>query len=300
MRILVVGSSGFLGQYFCEQFQGDQLFQLQRLAPESNQYALTSSVTSAIIHESKIQEVLLKAIKLAEPHVILNCIAITSSEKCEGNPEEAYFVNAEIPLILARFAKTFGAKLVQISTDAVFGQNGSKFSLHNLPSPKSVYGKSKLRGEVNVMRENNTNLIVRTNFYGCSARRTALFDYFYGRLKHGSQVVGFTNQIFSPLYVEDLVLNLMSVIIENVQGIIHMGGRQIFSKYDFGLEILKQLNLDSALIIPSEYQNSSERPYRNLDISLNSESSKKYIKSDSGLQFGISKAIRRARDSRYD
>jgi dTDP-4-dehydrorhamnose reductase len=172
--------------------------------------------------------------------------------------------------------------------------------LTDLPLPKSVYGKSKLCGEINVLQENNKNLIVRTTFYGRSTRRSTLFDYFYDKLLHGNQVVGFTNQFFSPMYIEDLALNLMNAINENVSGIIHMGGAQIISKYDLALEISNQLNLKSGLVIPSEYQNSKHKPYRSLDLSLNSESSWKYVKFDFGLEFGISRSLQRSKELNYD
>jgi dTDP-4-dehydrorhamnose reductase len=102
------------------------------------------------------------------------------------------------------------------------------------------------------------------------------------------------------MYIEDLVLNLINALRENADGIIHMGGSQIISKYDFGLEVSKQLNIDSNFVIPSEYQNSFEKPYRNLDISLNSKTSGDYIRFDTDLESGIGKAILRARDSKYD
>ena len=300
MRILLVGSSGFLGQYFAEILKGKDDFHLQRLIPESTLFSLTTSTSTISINGTSIQEIFQKAIQLVKPEIVINCIAATSAERCEKNPEEANFVNAEIPLVLAQLCNTFNAKMVQISTDAVFGQIGTCFGLSDLPSPKSIYGKSKFRGEINVMQENNKNLVVRTNFYGRSARRTSLFDYFYAKLKNGNYAVGFTNQIFSPMYIEDLVLNLINALRKNADGIIHMGGSQIISKYDFGLEISKQLNIDSNFVIPSEYENSSEKPYRNLDISLNSKMSEGYIRFDTDLESGIRKAILRARDSKYD
>lgn len=300
MRILLVGSSGFLGHYFREILKSKDEFHLQRLNHESTRFILTSATSTSSINGTSMQEIFQTTFQRVKPEIVINCIAFTSAERCEKNPKEAYFVNAEIPLILARLSNTFNAKLVQISTDAVFGQIGTCFGLNDLPSPRSIYGKSKLLGEINVRQENSKNLIVRTNFYGHSARRTTLFDYFYNKLKNRTHAVGFTNQIFSPMYIEDLVLNLINALRKNAEGIIHMGGAQIFSKYDFGLEISKQLDIDSDFVVPSEYHNISEKPYRNLDISLDSKMSQDYICINTDLKSGIKKAISKARDSKYD
>ena len=114
MRILVVGSSGFLGQYFGEILKGKDDFHLQRLIPESTLFSLTTSTSTISINGTSIQEIFQKAIQLVKPEIVINCIAVTSAERCEKNPEEANFVNADIPLLLAQLCNTFNAKMVQI------------------------------------------------------------------------------------------------------------------------------------------------------------------------------------------
>lgn len=300
MRILVIGSSGFLGRCFTETLPAANTFALQRLNSESSQFILSTQMSVTHLKKNTLDKVFLQAILLAKPEVVINCIALTSAEKCENNPNEAYFVNAEIPFMLAKITSQLNMKIIQISTDAVFGQTGSSFSLTDKPVPRSIYGKSKLLGEINVLQANLEHLIVRTNFFGNSLGRKTLFDYFYDRLVINEYAIGFTNQIFSPMYIEDLVLNLIRAIKLGVGGTIHMGGKDIITKFNFGVEIARQLGVDQKFIVAEEYQNSPNKPFRNLNISLDSVSSEKIIRDNSDLENGIKRAISSREKMKYD
>ena len=102
-----------------------------------------------------------------KPHVVINCAAYTDVDGCETNVDTAMQVNGEGVAFLAMVSREIGAKLVQVSTDYVFdGSKGSPYVEDDLPRPLSVYGESKLAGELNAAF-NPDHLIVRTQWlYG--------------------------------------------------------------------------------------------------------------------------------------
>jgi dTDP-4-dehydrorhamnose reductase len=291
-KILITGAGGFLGSYLSSFSRLNEITSLQRTVRESDAYLLRlANNEKQIIENQNFQKIIENAILSTRCSIIINCIANTSAERCEIEPDKAFYANAEIPLLISQIANDYGVKVVQISTDAVFGQSGENFSTRDKPVPKSIYGRTKLSGEENVLKTNPQNLIVRTNFFGSYKPKTTLFNYFFNNLVEKNPVIGFTNQIFTPMYIEDLVLNLFNLAISQESGIFHMGGNFTISKYDLAIEIARCLNLPESLVIPKVYTNDPKGPTRNLNISLNSTGSEKYILSKSSLTQGVSKAI---------
>jgi dTDP-4-dehydrorhamnose reductase len=99
------------------------------------------------------------------PTCIIHCAAITNVDWCEDHPEEAEQVNVQASSYLAELARELGAGFVYVSTDAVFDGERGNYSENDQPAPQSVYAKSKLRGEQEVLRRHSSPLILRVNIY---------------------------------------------------------------------------------------------------------------------------------------
>jgi len=290
-KILVAGAGGFLGSYL-SQFNGDvEISSLRRAERDTNSHLLIFNGKRTILDNSDFKKTIENAFEITNCEMVINCIANTSAERCELEPEDAFYVNSIIPLLFSESALNFKIKVVQISTDAVFGQTGSYFTPDTSPRPKSIYGKSKLAGENNVSSTNPNNLIIGTNFFGSYKYKTTLFNYFYSNLVNNNPVIGFTNQIFTPMYIEDLVSNIFNLATSNESGIFHMGGDFTISKYDLAIEIAECLGIPKTLVIPREYSNAPKGPTRNLNISLDSSKSSQFIINNSTLAQGVRKAI---------
>jgi dTDP-4-dehydrorhamnose reductase len=85
------------------------------------------------------------------PKYIVNASAYTAVDKAEGDSDKAYAINAHAPALLARYATQNGAWLFHYSSDYVFDGSGSHARSEDAAvAPLSVYGKSKLEGEIAV------------------------------------------------------------------------------------------------------------------------------------------------------
>ena len=101
----------------------------------------------------------------ASPHVIVNAAAYTAVDKAESEPDEARRINAEAVGVLAEEASRTGAWLVHYSTDYVFdGTKPAPYVEDDATRPLSVYGASKLEGEIAIRDSHDRHLIFRTSW----------------------------------------------------------------------------------------------------------------------------------------
>jgi dTDP-4-dehydrorhamnose reductase len=198
---------------------------------------------------TKINDVLLK-IRELKPEVIVNAAAFTNVDGCESEPDLAYQVNCLGPRNLAIAAEEVGAALVHISTDYVFGGNGTKpYREYDVVNPQSVYGKSKLDGEILVRNNCRRHYIIRTawlfGIHGNNFVRTML------RLAKEREVLTVVNdQLGSPTYSFDLATALAELIETPNYGTYHLTNSGTCTWLGFTKEILKQAGFEHIKVEP--------------------------------------------------
>lgn len=95
----------------------------------------------------------------------IHCAAITSPDVCEDQPDLAWRVNAEAPGLIAAECQRRGAALIHLSTDYVFGGEGSTPLTESDPTaPVSLYGQTKLAAETAVLQACPTALVARVSW----------------------------------------------------------------------------------------------------------------------------------------
>jgi dTDP-4-dehydrorhamnose reductase len=95
--------------------------------------------------------------------VVVNASAYTAVDRAESERALAFKVNGEAPGMIAAEAGRRGLAMVHISTDFVFdGEASAPYSEEDPPNPLSVYGASKLAGELTVADANPRHVVLRT------------------------------------------------------------------------------------------------------------------------------------------
>ena len=95
-------------------------------------------------------------------------------------------------------------------------------------------------------------LVLRVNFYGWSiSGKRSLAEFFANNMAEKNQVKGFTDVVFCPMMVLDLVDTILEANEKGLNGLFHCVGPEIMSKYDFGMAIANQFEFDPALISPA-------------------------------------------------
>ncbi len=110
-------------------------------------------------------DVLRKTVAEIRPDIIVNPAAFTQVDKAESEPELAEKINSVAPGILAEEAKKIGALLIHFSTDYVYSGEGQRPWKETDPTaPLNIYGKTKLKGEGNILETAADHIILRTSW----------------------------------------------------------------------------------------------------------------------------------------
>ena len=153
MRILLTGRSGQVGS------------ELQRILSMVGEITATNRNELDLSKPDQIRN----TVRHFRPELIVNAGAYTAVDKAESEPEIARAVNGIAPGILAEEARTVGAALIHYSTDYVYsGEARAKPYLEtDSTDPASVYGKTKLEGDLAIEKSGVPHLIFRTSWiYG--------------------------------------------------------------------------------------------------------------------------------------
>jgi dTDP-4-dehydrorhamnose reductase len=153
LKILLLGKNGQIG------------WELQRsLAPLGELIALDRH-SSELCGDLSDLPSLVNTIRQVRPDVIVNAAAHTAVDKAESEPDLARALNALAPGVLAQEAAKLNVLLVHYSTDYVFDGSGTRPWLEtDTPAPLSVYGRSKLEGELAIKSSGANHLIFRTSW----------------------------------------------------------------------------------------------------------------------------------------
>ena len=282
---LVTGASGFLGSNFGAMRHQGHYVALTR--SDQIPTGFESHVVADLVNEDQLT----RAVEITRPDYILHAAALASHEECEQNPGLAHEVNARSTAILAKAAQGVGSKFVYISTDAVFDGLRGNYTEADTPAPFSVYGATKLQGEIAAREANPNSLILRTNFFGWSPNGTrSILEFFVNNLERDNPINGFTDFTVTSMYAGDLVRVIHQL--RDQVGTWHVASPDALSKYEFGCAVSKEFGLIPDLITPVSAMGEINR---SRDISLNTVKLQSFLHSN-GLPAPLSQqeGIKRA------
>jgi dTDP-4-dehydrorhamnose reductase len=179
-----------------------------------------------------------RAVEAAAPNVLINCAATADVDRCELEPDWAYSINEKGPRFLARACREVGADIVHVSTDYVF--DGSKegfYTQEDEPRPISVYGSSKLAGELAVRGEAERFYVVRTSWlFGCGGKNFGSRVIEYAR--KGMHLKAVTDQTSIPTYAPDLAARIEEIIELSAHGLYQITSTGRATWFDFARRAL--------------------------------------------------------------
>lgn len=209
------------------------------------------------------------------PDVIIHCAAWTAVDKAEENVELVNKINVLGAKYLTESSLDIGAKLVYISTDYVFSGKGSRcYETDDEKNPLSVYGSSKLEGEIEVQK-NAKHFIVRTSWvFGVNGNN--FVKTMLKLAEPNKELTIVSDQIGSPTYTRDLAKLICDMIVTEKYGTYHATNEGICSWAEFASEIFKQADLNIKINPISTAEYIKQRPSQALRP-LNSRLSKKSL-----------------------
>ncbi len=251
MRVVIIGSTGQLGQDLVRVFNEDAAgFTHQDLDVTDE-----ASVTAAI--------------RSTEPDWVLNTAAFHRVDDCEANPTLTFAVNALGALNVARAAADAGSGVVFYSTDYVFGGEERKrnhpYEEADTPQPLSVYGTSKVAGEQLVAQANARHLVVRSaGLYGTATSRKGWTfpELMLNKARTDGFVRVVTDQVLSPTYTADLAQKTRELIEHDATGLFHLTNDGECSWFEFARGAFDLAGVDVKMepIDSGQFQQRARRP----------------------------------------
>jgi dTDP-4-dehydrorhamnose reductase len=228
MNILIVGQNGMLGQ------------DMARAAR-----AAGHSVRGIDFPEIDITngDSIRRHVAKVKPQAIINCAAYTAVDACETDRDRAFAVNALGAGLLAGAAETHGAAFVHFSTDYVFdGKKTAPYVESDQVNPLSVYGKSKLEGELLVQKNCTRSFIFRTAWlYGAGGNNfvKTIRELAKKNFASGSPLRVVNDQSGSPTYTVDVCRQTLGMLGSGHFGLYHCTSEGQCSWYDFAVKIVR-------------------------------------------------------------
>lgn len=227
MRILVIGANGQLGSDIVKMLHSEEVIPLTHKEIE-------------VAEEVSVR----RAIKLHNPHVVINTAAYHKAGDCERNEVKSFKVNAIGAKNLANVCKEKEAILVYISTDYVFdGEKKIPYIESDPPRPLNTYGISKLAGEYYIRYIWPKHFIIRTSgLYGsakCRAKGGNFVDLMLRLVQEQDEIQVVDNEVLTPTYTIDLALKIRDLIQTDYFGLYHITNNGACSWYEFAQKIFE-------------------------------------------------------------
>jgi dTDP-4-dehydrorhamnose reductase len=231
VRILVTGAGGQVGSEVAVHLPHHEVVALGRAELDLAERDTVEQVVGTLL-----------------PDAVVNCAAYTNVDGCETDPEGAMAVNALGPRHLATACTRIGAHLVHVSTDYVFdGEKDGPYDEWDLPGPCSVYGRSKLGGEVEVARHASSWTVARTSWV-FGRRGRDFVDTILGRARQGGPLRVVTDQRGCPTYAPDLAGMLARLAVERRQGVYHVTNQGACTWHEFARAAVELAGLDPEVV----------------------------------------------------
>ena len=250
MNILVTGCNGQLG---------NEIQLLEKEYPQHT-YFNTDVVELDITNQLAVNDFINR-------HAIdgvINCAAYTAVDKAEGDKELCTALNTVAPSYLAAAIDKREGWIIHVSTDYVFdGTHHTPYVETDTPSPDSVYGSTKLAGELGVSKFCKKHMIIRTAWlYSAFGNNFVKTMIRLGKEKTELGVI--FDQIGTPTYARDLAVAIMTAVDKGIEtGVYHYSNEGVISWYDFTKAIHRIAGIKDCKVRPlhtSEYPTAANRP----------------------------------------
>ena len=234
--------------------------------------------TRSILLDLDSKEALTQALEALQPQLVIHAAGLTSIEQCEANPTLAKYINVDLTKNLVMVCAKLNIPMVYISTDHLFSGSESLVDEDFPVSPMNVYAKTKAEAEACVLDTDAKALIIRTNFYGWgTSYRQSFSDMVINHLRAGKKISLFKDIYYTPMLIEPLVYAVHELVQKKAKGIFNVVGDDRISKYDFGLKLAREFNLDNDLIDEGRIIDRQFLVNRPHDMSLSSKKVSNYL-----------------------
>ncbi|PIR73460.1 MAG: hypothetical protein COU40_01845 [Candidatus Moranbacteria bacterium CG10_big_fil_rev_8_21_14_0_10_35_21] len=267
MKIAITGAAGYLGsnlkKYFTD--KAEDVYSLDKNIINDTNFIQTDLIN---------YEEVLSALRKVSPDVIIHTAALSSLAQCEKDQKLASKINIQGTKNIIEAIKQVNPniKLIFISSDYVFAGDRGNYREEDERNSKTFYGQTKKVAEDEIKTNLTNYIICRTAaIYG---RGGNFFNFLVDSFNQNKEIEVYDNVFFTPTYIDYLIDSLAKLLEKDFNGIVHIAGKDVVSRYQFALKIATALGKGEGLI------KQNQQPAGGLiaqDSSLNSDCVKKIL-----------------------
>jgi len=232
--IFITGGTGLLGNYLIK--TALEIYNIcSTFFPADKENYLKYDCSKCYV-DIRNKELVLNTIKEIRPDCVIHTVSLANVDYVEKNKDEARRTNLGGTTNIIEACKEISAKLIYISSNAVFDGENPPYSEEDPVSPLNYYGELKTREEKKVKESGLKYAIVRPILmYGWNLQveRKNSVTWLIDLLKAGKEVNIVDDIYCNPLFVEDCCTAIWRIISLGKEGIFHVGGRDEMNRYEF-------------------------------------------------------------------
>ena len=258
MKVLITGASGLLGKA------------LIQTKPKNVDLVLCSSKNSKVSNWLQIDVSDRDDIGLIvkeNPEIIIHCAAVGSVDKIQSEPNVGIDVNLFGVINMLDAASKTNAKIIIVSTNAVFDGNNPPYNEESILAPVNNYGIIKSCAEFCVRNSTIDWIIVRPILmYGNNnpGRRGNWVTIWIDKLTKNEKCKVVDDTVTQPLYSIDCAMAIWNAInLNEWNEVYNLAGPEIVQFVDFARKVAQSINCDESLIVPvksTEFPSIAPRP----------------------------------------
>lgn len=265
-KLLVTGASGFLGWHVCQ--AAKQTWKITGTA-------FSHQGNIAGVNFVKIDltdfEAVKKIFQEIRPDAVIHTAAKSDPNFCQTHQVESRKINVDASVNIAGLCADYRIPCVFTSTDLVFNGLNAPYREGDMVCPVSVYGEQKVLAEEGMMRRYPVTAICRLSLmFGIPGPGSSSFiQPMIEVMSKGQELRLFIDEFRTPVSVTAAVSGIF-LSLEKVHGLVHIGGRERVSRYEFGKLLMNIFNISSARLIPTRQKDLIMAAPRPPDASLDS------------------------------
>lgn len=233
LRILVTGAGGQLGHVLVRELRrgGHEVAALTRAALDVTQ-----------------RDLVLERVGKLRPQAVVNATAF-GVEESEQDPKTALAVNAFAVRALAKACRASDATFVHFSSDFVFdGETTSPYRETDRPNPGSVYGATKLLGELYAQGAPRHFVLRVESLFGIRDGKSTI-DRMCVDIRGGRTVSAFYDRTVSPAFVDDVAAATRRLLEgKAASGLYHCVNAGFTTWHELAVDLVRQIGSPSSVV----------------------------------------------------
>jgi dTDP-4-dehydrorhamnose reductase len=265
-KLWVTGASGFLGWHVCQAAQADW----QVLGTYATKPIALPGVTTVQVDLCD-RTALQSLFDTLQPDAVIHCAAASQPNWCELNPAESYAINVTASLDLAALCGDRQIPCVFTSSDQVFDGEHAPYAEDAPISPINRYGEQKILAEEGMRSRHPEMRICRMPLmFGVAPTANSFIQPFLATLRSRNVLKLFTDEFRTPTSAKTAAEGLL-LALNHSYPLLHLGGLERLSRYEFGIVLARVAQLPLELIQPCQRADVPMAAARPQDVSLNSQ-----------------------------